>query len=311
MSQPIETRTAPAAPPYEPRAESGPAPSACTNCAAPLHGAWCSACGEKQPDAQDWSLAGLAHEAVHTFTNVDGTLWRTLRTLVVEPGLLTADYFAGRKTRYMRPMALFIALNVVFFVIQPRVGLFNWRYDTYARVESRQARMEARRAELELSPAKFRERFDASLNDKKRSMLLVEIPLFALAVAVVQLRRRRPLAQHVVFAIHSYAFFALYLGIVLVGLIVSIELALTLARSAELATVARGMAAVRRVVGSEAGIDTMLATGLGVWLSLAIRRVYGGSWVASIAGALVLLMALLAMISYQGRAVFELTLRTL
>ena len=310
MSHPIETRTAPAAPAYEPGVASEPAP-ACTNCGAPLRGAFCSACGEKQPDAQDWSLAGLFHEAVHTFTNVDGTLWRTLRTLVVEPGVLTAAYFAGRKTRYMRPMALFIALNVVFFVIQPRVGLFNWRYDTYARVASRQSRMEARRAELALNPAQFRERFDASLNAKKRSMLLVEIPLFALAVAAVQLRRRRPLAQHVVFAIHSYAFFALYLGIVLVGLIVSVELLRTLAQSAGLATIAKGIAALRRVVGSEAGIDTMLATGLGVWLSIAIRRVYGGGWMAAVGGALLLLIALLAMISYQGRAVFELTLRTL
>lgn len=104
-----------------------PARGGCTNCGTPLHGPWCSACGEKQPDATDWSLAGLAHEAVNALANVDGTLWRIIVTLVRRPGMLTAEYFGGRKSRYVRPLSLFIAINVAFFVIQPRTGLFQWR----------------------------------------------------------------------------------------------------------------------------------------------------------------------------------------
>jgi len=283
----------------------------CTNCGAALQGAWCSQCGEKQPDATDWSLGGLAREALNTFTNVDGTLWRTLVTLVRRPGMLTAEYFAGRKSRYMRPMALFIALNVAFFFIQPRVGLFNWRYDTFARTPTRMARMEARRAELGWTSAQFRERFDASLNAKKQSMLLVEIPLFALAVAAVQLRRRRPLAQHMVFAIHAYAFFALYLSVFLVGFILTFELLIALARAAHLGAVAAAVSVVGRTLGSEAGIDTMLAGGLAAWLVLAVRRVYGEGWARAVVGAVLLLAAVLTMISFQSLPVFELTLRML
>lgn len=288
---------------------SGSEGASCTNCGAALHGSWCSHCGERQPGAQDWSLAGLFHEAVHTFTSVDGTLWRTLHALVRHPGLLTAEYFAGRKSRYMRPMALFIALNVAFFVIQPHTGLFNWRYDTYTRIPAREARMEATRASLGLSRERFRERFDASLNAKKRSMLLVEIPLFALAVAAVHVRRRRPLAQHVVFSIHAYAFFALFLGVFLTGVFLALSgLAWLLGA---LAARPPAVARILDALGSEASVDLLLVSALGTWLALAVHRVYGGSRVSAAATAVVLLAILVAMISYQSPVLFELTLRTM
>lgn len=289
----------------------GPAPLLrCTNCEAELHGPWCAQCGEKQPDAQDWSLAGLVHEAMHTLANVDGSLWRTLTTLVRRPGMLTAEYFSGRKSRYVRPLSLFIALNVAFFVIQPRTGLFNWQYDMYTRMPARMTRMEARRVELGLTPDRFRERFDAVLATNKQSMLLFEMPLFALAVAAVQLRRRRPLAQHVVFAIHAYAFFALYLGLFIVGAIAALEGLAWLAR-ASLPAIETALEAPLRVVDSDWGIVTLIAVGVGTWLALALRRVYGDGWVTAVVGALLLLVVQLAMISYQGPVVFALTLRML
>lgn len=311
MSLPVQT-PAPHAPVLTPHAGHDPATGArCTNCEADLYGPWCARCGEKQPDHHDWTLAGLFHEAMHAFTHLDGTLWRTVVTLVRHPGMLTSEYFAGRKSRYMRPIALFIVVNLAFFVITPRTGIFNWGHDTFIRNEARAVRMEARRAELGLGRAEFRERFDASLAAKKRSMLLVEIPLFALAVAAVQARRRRPVAQHLVFSIHAYTFFALYLGIFLIGLVFTIAAIALGARAVGLDTLGRALDALQRLIGSELVLDGLMVLGLGGWLALALRRVYGDGRAASLVGAALLLGALLGMIAYQSRAVFELTLRLL
>lgn len=280
----------------------------CTNCEAELHGPWCAQCGEKQPDHHDWTLGGLFHEAMHAFTHLDGTLWRTVRALLRSPGLLTTEYFAGRKTRYMRPIALFLVVNLVFFVIQPHTGLFGWSHDSYAKVDGRLARMEARRAELGLTPAEFRERFDHALDAKKRGILLVQIPLFALAVAGVQAHRRRPAAQHAVFAIHTYAFFGLYLGVLLIGIVFTFAgLALAL-RGVGLTTLAGAAMAVSRFFGNT-GLNFVLTGGLGTWLAIASRRVYGDGWLLSAIKAALLVGAVAAMVIATPKVLFELALR--
>lgn len=168
--------------------------------------------------------------------------------------------------------------------------------------------MEARRAELALTPDRFRERFDAALAANKQSMLLVEMPLFALAVAAVQLRRRRPLAQHVVFAIHAYAFFALYLGVFVVGALVAVVGVVSLAQ-AHLPAIGSALDAPARAINSDWGVVALTAAGVGTWLALALERVYGDGWLAALVGAALLFGVLLAMISYQGPVVFALTLR--
>lgn len=311
MSLPVQTPES-HAPALHPHGGHAPVAGArCTNCEAALHGPWCARCGEKQPDHHDWTLGGLFHEAMHAFTHLDGTLWRTVVTLVRRPGMLTSEYFAGRKSRYMRPVALFIVVNLAFFVITPRTGVFNWRYDTFIRSEARAVRLEARRAELGLGRAEFRERFDASLAAKKRSMLLVEIPLFALAVAAVQFRRRRPVAQHLVFSIHAYTFFAIYLGVFVIGTVFTIAGLSLGARAIGLEGIGGALEQLQRFIGSEAILDTLMVVGLGGWLALALRRVYGDGRVAALVGGALLLGALLGMISYQSRAVFELALRLL
>ena len=47
-----------------------------------------------------------------------GRLWRTLKALVFRPGLLTKEYFAGRRARYRaRPGRLFLAMSVATFAV--------------------------------------------------------------------------------------------------------------------------------------------------------------------------------------------------
>jgi hypothetical protein len=55
----------------------------------------------------------------------------------------------------------------------------------------------------------------------------------------------------------------------------------------------------------------MLVIELGAWLTLALRRLYGDRLLPALAGAALLLLALLAMVSYQSRALFHLTFLTL
>lgn len=90
-------------------------PTHCENCAAPLQGHYCHACG--QSVVNPLRHAGHALEEVfESFWHLDGRIFRTLRDLL-SPGRVAANYLAGHRVRYVPPLRLFVILSVVTFFI--------------------------------------------------------------------------------------------------------------------------------------------------------------------------------------------------
>jgi hypothetical protein len=88
----------------------------CTNCGSDLNGAYCSACGQRAV-AHSHSVLGLISEAAEVLTHADSSLWRTLRPLLFQPGILTQRYLQGRRVSYLSPFRLYILLSVIFFMV--------------------------------------------------------------------------------------------------------------------------------------------------------------------------------------------------
>src|SRR4051794_24657137 len=96
-------------------AHSLPLGAPCPNCATPLEGPWCHACGQRAEkyDRSIWHLVGEAFEGL---THLDGRVWRTLGRLIVKPGRLTRDYLDGHRAPQIPPFRMFlVVLLVVFF----------------------------------------------------------------------------------------------------------------------------------------------------------------------------------------------------
>ena len=86
----------------------------CANCGATLTGPYCSQCGQHAHGSAR-SMATLLHEAWHVFTHADSRVWRTLLVLLFRPGVLTLEYFQGRRERYLPPVRLYLIASVLFF----------------------------------------------------------------------------------------------------------------------------------------------------------------------------------------------------
>ncbi len=86
----------------------------CANCRTVLEGAYCHSCGQLAEDFHR-SLRALLIEAVESFFDLDGRLWRTLPRLVLKPAELTRDYLAGRRAFQIPPLRLFLIVVLVFF----------------------------------------------------------------------------------------------------------------------------------------------------------------------------------------------------
>jgi hypothetical protein len=94
----------------------------CTNCGATLTGEFCHACGQKRFVESDRRFGHLLHQFVASATDLDGRFWRTIRALAFQPGLLSREYFDGRRARWLSPVSLFLAVSVVYFLAPIRGG---------------------------------------------------------------------------------------------------------------------------------------------------------------------------------------------
>lgn len=89
--------------------------SACQNCGARLHGAYCHECG--QSGHVHRTLGHVFEEFAHGVLHVDGKLWRTLPMLAFNPGRLTREYVHGKRARYIAPLALYLFVVLLTFVV--------------------------------------------------------------------------------------------------------------------------------------------------------------------------------------------------
>jgi hypothetical protein len=271
---------------------------ACLNCGTPLSGPFCGGCGQRDIPPYP-SVRELAVDAVSEFSGWDGRLASTLSALVRHPGMLTHEFLEGRRARYISPLRLYLMSSLVYFLIAaatPEVRLESGKTlflgakvgatrTENATSSSRPERVgKAASASLEgtalLTPAER----DSALKDIERApalmqpflrravqdpggikrgilttmprMLFALLPIFAGIVALFYRGRKYP--EHLYFAIHLHAFTFLALAL------------------SELLKFSQSSVLVS--IGSLIG-----AVWLPIYAVLAFRRVYGGSYVRTVA----------------------------
>jgi hypothetical protein len=180
----------------------------CTNCGGAAAD-YCVRCGERQPGHHDLSVKHFAHDVVHEFVHLDSKLFRTLRDIVTKPGFLTEEYFAGRKSRYIAPLRLFLtlfALQFLAFTFYQPAAIFTIasmkKFDQAGAPLTRL--IERRAARLHLTREEFEQRLDERWH--KTYSLLQLMNIVGVAIVLKVLHRKRYFAEHLVFAAHFLAF---------------------------------------------------------------------------------------------------------
>ena len=154
----------------------------CLNCGAPLHGAYCSQCGQKAHVHR--SLRAFAGDFVAGVLNFEGKFWRTLPMLAWCPGILTRRYIDGQRARFISPIALFLfSVFLLFGTIQLIGGpsglgdltaggaTYHSTDEAIAGEKAKLARLEARRAKADAEEIK---EVDIDIADQKKSLEMLE-----------------------------------------------------------------------------------------------------------------------------------------
>jgi hypothetical protein len=298
----------------------------CSNCGSGPVVHYCAECGQRRLSEHDLTTAGFLRETFHELTSFDGRLWQTLRVLLTRPGMLAREYFDGRGGRYMKPLNLFVLLNLVFFLIQPHTGLLKYSLANYVEFDGdvaaykqdlangvrldRAMRVEDAREKrgLPAQPARiesyevFRARFDDTLADQMKSMLIVSIPLLALAMLPLYAGRKRRYAEHLVFSLHTYAYFLFFAGVLVTPLFLVVYFMLS-RLGAPHAAIA--------VLETQPALVTVMFLVMGTYLYLGLRRMYLDSRMGATLRAVSLFAVMQVLIVVYHDALFRTTLAAL
>lgn len=190
----------------------------CANCAEPLAGKFCSRCGEKRVGPADHTLRRFLEHLFAAFTHADGKVFLTLRSLLTRPGRLTADYQRGKRKPYIPPLQIFLICNLLFFLLHPLIGSntlttdlntqlhYTWHHGI---VESLVLpRLALRSVTVEVYAAVF----DPAAITLAKSLVILVVPIFSLAVMALHWRQRRRYSAHLVFSLHFGAFWLLLIS---------------------------------------------------------------------------------------------------
>jgi hypothetical protein len=272
--------------------------STCPSCGHERPERFCPACGEERVQQDELSVRRMIVAALRE-SPFEGRVIRTLATLLRHPGQVTADYFAGRREPYVRPLRMYLLISILFFFIVPHTGLFRYSLDSYETLpflgDTPNQMVEAELQRTGEARAAYAKRFDETLTDHKKTMMVFLVPMFALGL--IPLFGRRPFGEHLVFATHYFAVLLLHLGI-----FIQIFFKLVFYSLRALVSIAPGFArAAAGILETETTLIFFIMVPAIVYLTLAARRAYGVSWKRATAGAFVLSYWQIILISYFYR----------
>jgi Protein of unknown function (DUF3667) len=227
---------------HEPEAPSLPERQ-CLNCGEPLTLHYCPRCGQEAvPSAVP--VKEFLHELAGHLFSFDSKLFHTLRTLITRPGLLTVEYLAGHRVRYLAPFRIYVTLSALFFLL---VGLRSQTSGpTKMRIGSESAGpIQISVGDIKLEPKKQPESTSApagetSLLERRLKanrerlknggqkalmdkiignlpmMMFLLLPFFGGVMKLVYWRSGRLYTEHLVFLLHCHAMGYILLGIVFI-----------------------------------------------------------------------------------------------
>lgn len=200
--------------------EPAQAVATCDDCGAVRTARYCTVCG-MDSRTKVVSLRALVQDFADDVLNFDSRLAHSLAPLLWRPGFLTNEYLAGRRARYIKPLRLYLFISVAFFFLLSVASISTDWFSPPAGVAQSMAQLKLspeHAARLAEKPAWIQrivhhvlayksnpQTFFTDMIGKLPGMMFVLLPLFALFLKLLYIRRRRYYVEHLIFSFHFHA----------------------------------------------------------------------------------------------------------
>jgi len=78
---------------------------------------YCPFCGQKVLQPRDFSFGKFFWHALGDYFHVDGKFFSSFKALMFKPGLMTAEYLAGKRLKYLHPFRFFLFVSIAYFLL--------------------------------------------------------------------------------------------------------------------------------------------------------------------------------------------------
>lgn len=194
----------------------------CASCGYPLRLNYCEKCGEKRlvPE-KDFSLKKFLEQTIDGFTHFDSKFLKSFGALLFRPGKLTAEYIAGRRNIYMKPVQVFIIAVVIFYIIYSNASsFFASVYDmsngyqhpfSSANIFHHDVggRILKKAAEKGIEADELVKEIQTEASHRSKTFLFLMIPFLGFICWSLFRKTNRFYVPHLVFAVHSLALFVI------------------------------------------------------------------------------------------------------
>lgn len=207
---------------------------------------FCPECGQKRFDANDFSFRHFLVHSVVDYFHADGGFLKSLWHLIIKPGRLTCDYLEGKRNRQMHPFKLLMFITIIYFllfstfflnhntyekkqhqglkagndliltmpgnkeisvdsakIIIEKVGLDPF-VDSITQGESWLIRTMTKKIILLVIDGQ--DALKENLVHKASKVVFLLIPVLALLLKLIYIRRKRLYYDHLIFSLHFHAF---------------------------------------------------------------------------------------------------------
>ncbi len=187
-------------------------PHYCPTCLHKFRGGFCYNCGEKSVDLNEHRVKKYLTDALDAFTHFDGKFFKTIKYLMLYPGKLTVEYFAGRRVKLMKPLQLYLVIALLYFIFQKSFDFF-YNHLEYIITQHDYFSLRAKDLALRKAAAKgisfdtFTHTFNYAAQDNAKAFVFLLIPVLALFLFTLFYQKYRKYVPHLIFATHYFTFY--------------------------------------------------------------------------------------------------------
>ena len=169
----------------------------CKNCNSKLYGKYCSSCGQKDIDVLD--LKVITKDFLKDVFEIDSRVFLTLKNLLINPGLLTKEYWLGKRKKYISPIRLIIVTSFIYFIMVP--FLFD-ETETFMEIDDKSTNQQDKIEFYETIDVRFK----SIIISLEKYATLIAIPFLAFILGRLYKKHNLRYLYHIIALLHFCSF---------------------------------------------------------------------------------------------------------